>query len=364
MKKQILLLIVALLVSVTYAFGQGAVKNSDPRPSNCQPDALHPVAGVPFTYAAVVTPGTGTYEWWATKNPNFITAPGVTNIATRLTTPTDLITTSANYGVGTVGAAGSSVTITWSDAVLSTTKYQAVPGATPSPTFVAVHYVGGTASDCADNLKVYELDPIVAFTVDIKNIEDEAKTILAYDTKDDQCPAGVASATYTGGAMVYDYGVDYLYYEVIAANFTNYWVPQFAVTGNHAVQTVAVEYTYANPSTWATTPPTWTAVVNNTTHFLVDPSVTSTQLGVSVYIRVTLTNHNYEGLALRTVTLAADGQNSVGQWDIVNTVCTPVLGPDQNDTALQDLKPRPTVPSTTTSPIAPNTKLVTGNEAN
>jgi hypothetical protein len=228
---------------------------------------------------------------------------------------------------------------------------------------VAVHYTG-SAAECADNLKVYELDPIVAFTVDIRNIEDDLKTILAYDVKDDQCPAGVASATYTAGAMVYDYGVDYLYYEVIAANFTNYWVPQFAVTGNHAAQTVAVEYTYANPSTWTATPPTWTPVVNNTTHFDVAPSVLSTKDGVSVYIRVTLTNHNYEGLALRTVTLAADGQNSVGQWDIVNTVCTPVLGPDQNDTALQDLKPRPTVPSTTTSPIAPNTKLVTGNEAN
>jgi len=360
MKKQFFFLMVFTLMSVSMVWGQGAKPGSLPKQSNCKPDALHPVAGVPFTYKASVTPGGGTYEWWATKDPNFITAPGVTNMSTHLTTP-DLLTHSANYATA---SSIDSVTITWSDAVLSTTKYQATPGATPSPTFVAVHYIG-SSTECADNFKVYELDPINAFTVDIKNIEDGAKTIMDYDVKDDQCPSGVSKATYVSGAMQYEYGVDTMFYEVVAANFTSYWVPTFTLTGNHTAQTYVIEYTYDAPSTWGTST-VWAPVVSGTTQFLVDPSVTSTANGVSVYIRVIITNHNYEGLNLRTIRLAADGQNSVGTWDIVNsaTECTATTAADMADYAEQDLKPRPTVPSTTTSPITPNTRMVTGNEQN
>ena len=154
------------LMSVSMVWGQGAKPGSIPKPSSCQPDALHPVAGVPFTYKATVTPGGGNYEWWATKDPNFITAPGVTNMSTYLksptspTTGTDLLTTSANYAQ--TGQTSDEVTITWSDAVLSTTRYQATPGSTPSPTFVAVHYIG-TAAECADNFKVYETRPYQRF---------------------------------------------------------------------------------------------------------------------------------------------------------------------------------------------------------
>lgn len=374
MKKQILILFVAIFASVTVSWGQGAKPKSAPVASTCIPDALHPVAGVPFTYKATVAAGTGTYEWWATKDPAFITAGGVTNMATFLksptspTTGTDLLTSSANYAK--TGQTSDEVIITWSDAILSTTKYQATPSATPtianpSPTFVAVRYVGA-GTECADNIKVYELDPINAFTVDIKNIDETTFNILGYGVKDDQCAPLVSKATYNNKAMEYEYGINYLYYEVVAANFTSYWVPTFAFSGQHAVQTYVIEYTYQDPATWGTTAPTWTPVVNATTHFDVDPTVTTTANGVSVFIRVTVTNHNYEGLATRTVTLAADGQNSVGTWDIVNsaTACTQTAAADLNDKADQDLKPRPTVPSTTTSPTPPNTKLVTGNEQN
>ncbi|MEI6140246.1 MAG: hypothetical protein WCP85_13345 [Mariniphaga sp.] len=369
MKKQILFFAIALVSSISFAWGQGAKTSSAPQASSCVPDALHPVAGVPYVYKATVSPSAGTYEWWATKDASFITAPGVTNMSTYLKSPTttvtgtDLISQSTNYAK--TAQTSDEVTITWSDVVLSTTKYQTVPGATPSPTFVVVRYVAG-GTECADNLKVYELDPINAFSVDIKNINDADNSILGYGVTTTQCPANVSKATYVNKAMVYEYGVDYLYYEVIAANFSSYWVPTFTLTGNHTAQTYVVEYTYAAPSTWAGTPPTWTAVANGTTHFTLDPTVTTTAAGVSVYIRVSITNNNYEGLAARPITLAADGQNSVGTWDIVNsaTACTATAAADSNDTAIQTIKARPTVPSTTTSTTAPNTRLVTGNEAN
>ena len=369
MKKQILFLVMAFIASISVAWGQGAKTKSAPQASSWVPDALHPVAGVPYVYKATVTPSPGTYEWWATKDANFITAPNTTNMSTYLKSPTttvtgtDLITQSTNYAK--TGQTSDQVTITWGDVVLNTTKYQTVPGATPSPTFVVVRYVSG-GTECADNLKVYELDPINAFTVDIKNIDAADFSSKGYGVSVNQCPANVSKATYVNKAMVYEYGINYLYYEVVAANFSSYWVPTFTLTGKHAQQTYAVEYTYADPSTWTATPPTWTAVVNGTTHFNVDPTVTTTAGGVSVFIRVTLTNNNYEGLALRTITLAADGQNSVGTWDIINsaTTCTATAAADSNDLASQDIKARPTVPSTTTSTTAPNTTLVTGNNVN
>lgn len=362
MKKQFFFLMVFTLMSVSMAWADGGAKpNSLPKPANCQPDALHPVAGVPFTYKATVTPGGGTYEWWATKDPNFITAPGVTNMSTHLKSPTttvpgtDLLTTSANYATA---ANLDSVTITWSDAILKATQYQGTIGSTPSPTFVAVHYIGTTA-ECADNFKVYEIEPRNAFTVDIKNIEDATKNIMEYDSIDYQCPSGVSKATYVSGAMQYEYGVDTMFYEVVAANFTSYWVPTFNLTGNHTVQTYVIEYTYDAPSTWSSST-VWSPVVSGTTQFLVDPTVTSTAKGVSVYIRVIITNNNYEGLSPRTIRLAADGQNSVGTWDIVNsaTACEEKLEADQNDFADQTLNPRPTV-----NPAA-GTQFVPGNQQN
>jgi len=355
MKKQFLSLIVALIASISFVWGQtGMEHNSTGRTVSCTTGPLNPAAGVPYIYKASVTPGGGTYEWWATKDPNFITTPGVTNMSTTAltVTSTQLIAVSANYA--TVSSTTDEVSITWSDAILSNT----VP--VTNPTFVAIHYVGsGGVSDCTDNFKAFEITPVNAFVVDIKNIVDNTKAVLAYDVLTEQCPAGVASATYSGGSMRYHYGFDYFYYEVVASNFTNYWIPTFAVTGHHTAQTPVVEYTYANPSTWNTTPPTWSPVTNASTQFAVGSTVTSTQNGVSVYIRVTLNNNTYEGLALRPVTLTVDGQNSVGDWDVVNSTCNDPNAADLNDTAIQNILPRPTV-----LPVAPSTPFIPGNNQN
>jgi hypothetical protein len=240
---------------------------------------------------------------------------------------------------------------------LSKTKYKGTVGdPTQSPTFVAVHY-NGTA--CADNLKVYELDPIKAFTVDIRNIKQD-KSILAFDATTDQCIADVSSAKYVGGAMVYEYGVNTFYYEVIAANFTASWTPTFNFTPANAVQTYVVEWTYDEPTLWGG------ATVWHPATDAVTTTQTNTSAGVSIYARVTVTNNNFEGTASTTVSLAVDGRNSVGDWDIVNdaATCTPTAAADQNDVAVQTINPRPAITTTTPSTIAPNTVLIPGNEVN
>lgn len=352
MKKQILTLISLFLLTMTMAFGQ-AGPGSAPRGVDCADDPEHPIAGKSYTYEASATPAGGNFTFWATKDQEFIeTTSGTTttNIATRLTTPTDLLATSANYATATTT---NTVSITWSDGILAGTGTTAPK----TPTFVAVHY-DALDPNCADNFKVWSIIPMKAFTVDVRNINEADFAPLGYDIEDAQCLDIVRGATYSAGAMAYNYGTQVLYFEVVGANFTGYYTPNLTVGGLHAVQTYTIDYTYSNPSTWTTTPPTWTPYVNGTTTFTTNETTTNT--GVSTYIRVTVQNNNYEGIANRDVSLTVDAVNSVNEWDIANNTltdpgpnCDPGTLNDGMDQAVQVLTLRPTLSPTTPAAFVP-----------
>jgi hypothetical protein len=351
MKKQFLLIVSLAFVAGTFSFGQNAVHNSIPRPISCLDDAGHPIAGKPYTYEALGTPTGGSFLFWATKDPNFIaTAAGVTtnNLATRLTVPANLLATSANYATQN---AADTVSITWSDATLNGT----VPGVTP--TFVAVHYTA-PAAGCADNFNAWEIQPIKAFIVDIKNIDDATRNILAYNAPDSQCVDIVRGAQYVGGTVNFNFGADTLYFEVVAANFSGSWTPTFAVNGLGAVETAAVTWTYDLPATWNGST-TWNPAA--TVVLTTEPNIS---LGVSIYARVIVTHNNFEGIAPSSITLVVDGQNTIGDWDIANNLvdgspsgtCVPALAADQLDVATQVLKARPTLTPVNPTPFLPTNK--------
>jgi hypothetical protein len=341
MKKQILFILLLALFAGTIAYGQ-AVPGSGPRPVSCIDDALHPIAGKPYEYTVGVDPTGGNFKWVATKNSTFISAAGILPDSLPINA-TNLLAASLNYGDV---ATSDKVTITWSDAILANTTYNT------NPTFVAVHY-SGTA--CADNMKAYQIDPIQAFVVDIKNIEDGAKTILGYDIAESQCIANIASATFDGTGMLYDYGIDTLYYEVVAANFTGSWDPTFAVTGLNAAQTSTLEWTYAQPSTWDGST-VWNAENTN-----VSTDETNTSNGVSIYVRLIVANNKYEGISASVITLAVDGVNSLGHLDVVNADCSTPTVADFADFAEQTINPRPKITAGTSSAIGPNTTLIPAN---
>lgn len=369
MKKQILFLaflVLAIFSGLTDALGQ-AVHYSAPRPIACEDDALHPIPGRSYNYEASATPPGGTWHFWATKNPSFIaTANGTTTInnAGALTTTTGLVTTSTDYNVNT--NTDGNVAITWSSAILAATGYQGVDG---TPTFVAAYY--DAPVNCSDNIKVWELDPINAFTVDVLNLNPTTflpATENPYDYEPEQCPDIVRTATYTGGdAMHYDFGTNTLYYEFVAANFTGSWTPTFELTaGLGTSQQATYHYTYALPSTWAATPPTWTPLVSGTTSIPVASSVTDTGLGVSIFVRVTIANNQWENLAGQDLVLTVNGQNAEGFWDVVNTDCDQPdpNGPDEDDTATQTITARPTITPITTALPEPDASLIEGDEEN
>lgn len=364
MKKQILFLVVFVLAafaSVNVSYGQPyAVHRDDPQPISCTNDALHPTAGVPYIYTLDATPAGGTWMWYATKNTTFVNGAAIP--ADSLTVSAgDLVGASANYGKD---GATNQVSITWSEAILDGTTYQG-DGVAPNgtPTFV-VGYYKAASPDCSDNIKIYELDPKPSFTVDILNLNPTTNLPDAslYTYSPAQCVDVVQSATYTAThTILYDFGTNYLYYEFVAANFTDYWVPTFALTGLDGSQTLTYEYTYEDPSNWATTPPTWTALVSGTTQLKVDPTVTNTATGVSVYVRVTVKNNDFETLAYQTAVFSLDGQNKVNDWDVVNSTCVDPKVADHNDQATQTITERPTVKEGTTSPINPDMQLIPKN---
>ncbi len=344
MKKQVIILFIALTASF-YSFGQAA-HDSDPRTVSCTDDPLHPKAGKPYTYTAGSNQD-GDFTFWATKNTQFITTDagtGVTstNLATRLTTtgtPPDLLTTSANYGAAN---SADNVQITWSDQILSGTT-------AASPTFVAVLKDG----TCTNNFNAWSIQPINAFVVDIKNMNHSTKASLAYDAAENQCFDQVKGASWNGTAMQYNFGTQVLYYEVVAANFTNYYIPTLTLSGLGSGQSAVIEWAYDKAFT---SPVTVTSGTPSGTH--VTTNATDTSTGVSIYVRVTITNNTFEGINSTPITLAVDGQNSVGLWDVVNADCSAPGAADEADTATQTLDPRPSV-----TPTTPDT-FVPGNQTN
>jgi len=335
MKKQILLLIMAI-IAATSAFGQ-MLPGSAPLPLvGCTTDATHPLAGVPYDYSVVVNPTGGDFQWWATKDVDFIkTTAGVTtnNIGTKLTVGTDLLGTSANYGITGIL---DNVNITWSSATLAGTTVAA-------PTFVVVQN-DATGTNCANNLKVYPILPVNGFTVDIKNMDQAKVPVALYTDPMAVCVADIESAKYVAGAIVTNYGTNILYFEVVAANFTGGYTPSFQLTGLAAGQTVtsleiAVASTFATPIATTLAAGAYSPAAPIT----IDPSVTNTSAGVSIYVRLTIANGTHEHLADSAIALAVNGTNVAGQKDVVNTACATLT--DFEDIATQTLTKRPTVTS-------------------
>jgi hypothetical protein len=326
MKKQFLfILTLALLASIQNVFGQ-SVTHEAPQPFVCTTSGpLNPVAGVSYDYSATVAPTGGTFHWWATTDQNFISA-SANNIGTALTVnPNELLNTSPNYA-SVPGTAEDQVSITWSSPILN--------AAQTTPTFVVVQY-DAPAAGCANNLKVYKIDPINGFTVDILNL-DASQAPLSYGTPFSTCVSNIESAQYSGGAIVTDYGTNVLYFEVVAANISGTWTPSLVASGMQPGQSAVVEWAYelADFATPALVHPAGDVVT-------IDPSVTNPALGASIFVRVTVDNGTHEGLADVPITLTANGTDQFGNPDVINDDCANTSVTD--DIAIQTLKARPTV---------------------
>jgi len=305
MKKQLFSLVLALVAGVTLSFGQNALSVVPTAPApraldvTClSSDALHPVAGTPYTYAVTVpTPaGTKSFKWIVTQEKTFL-ANGILNEANaEAAGGTHIAAAGTELNAVSADPVGLDITITWKSFIHDAAL----------PVFVVIYVENADAAGCTtQNVKVYQIEPKNAFTLDITNIALDG-TKSAYGDNLTTCVSNIASATYDAAAptgVVYDFGVDYIYYAVTAANFTTSWQPTFQITGlAGGTQTSLIEWAYpanANVATgWnATTAPVLAQ----------DPTGTVGAAGECVIVRVTVDHNSEEVLTALNIQLAIDG---------------------------------------------------------
>jgi hypothetical protein len=349
MKKQIFILVflvVAVFASVTKSYGQNAVAGLAPRAITLDvTNPLKPIAGKAYTYSAVINPATGSAYWYATKSTTFITnhARVATEIAAGGATPN--IVNATGYMTATATTTSpTSTTVTWTGAGLAGVTSAA-------PMFMVVEYNAGTCAT-SNNVKVMKIVPQNAFTIDLTNmVHGATPTAVAYDVAaENQCYAPIESSSYDAVAdkMVNDYGTNVLYYELIAANFTDSYKPTFTLAGLQGTQTADIEFgtavgtygTIVKSGIKLSDMPLYTSAQQTVTTVL--PETTG---GVAIYIRVTIKNNGYEGLTNDKITLAVDAVDNAGNKDI---------SPDGTEkaafaeSAFQTLNMRPTVTAGTT----------------
>lgn len=253
-----------------------------------------------------------------------------------------IATTATNYKTpGAAAATPTKSTVTWTSAGLVGVDATNTVG---HQLFMIVEYSGPT---CANNIKVMRIVPTNAFTVDIKNmLHGAVPTLLAYDTPESQCYANVVSSNYNLATSVIDinYGVNILYYEVVAANFTGTYKPTFKLNGLQGTQTADIEWgttigTYGNA---AGTGIKLTDMPYTTIAQTVSTTETDTHSGVSIYVRVTVSNNGYEGTTNDPIALsinAVDGTTAANQ----DVDTAGAANPGFDDTATQTLNSRPLV---------------------
>jgi len=364
MKKQLLMILVAIFViglSSTY----GQVTCPVPRTVDpiCLPsDALHPVAGTPYNYIVnVPTPvGTKEYTWFVTQDPAFIAAGVLT--ANRETVP-GLHVAASGAGYNNPATGSNTLSLTWKSFTIDLAN----------PVFVVIHVknTASTPDGCVtNNMKVFKILPVNAFTLDIANVT-AAGVTQAYETPIDRCIHDVVTATYDPTmpeGVIYDFGVDYLFYVVTAANFSTSWRPSVQLAGVDAQELItAVEWARPNDFAFATphAMPLAAGTYTSTDPVLaLDPSGAVGAAGECIIIRVTVDHTSpglqYQGLADETITLAVDGVTELAlatpipdvhyssTLPVANAFCGLADG-FQFDKAIQTIKPRPDI----TAPAMP-----------
>lgn len=328
-------MLLAFLAGTTVVWGQ-AQHNSNPRPMTCTTGPLNPVAGVPYDYSATLNPTGGSAYWFATTTINFITGSTLTAIQ-EAPGGNFVMPAPINYQIGALGATSpSTTTITWNSIGLS----QVTPA---NPLFVVVNYTADPLTGCNNNLKVFRIEPVNAFMVNVLNLGG------SYSAPVSSCYDTVFAASYdlTNSCMIYDYGTDTLKYEIVAANFTTSYTPSFRVDGIQAGTSVDVAWNYVPNSTTATVLGTLVVdgIIAGTP---VTTTLPNTSTGVSIYVFLIVHNQVHEGITNDPVTLAAAGLNLASEpnvrWDdclIDVDLTAPLAAANGPDYGIHTLNARP-----------------------
>lgn len=254
MKKQFLFLILfvaAILVGTSNAFAQylddldvtdvANVGCVDAAPLNCavSDDALNPIPGKVYTYAvtvnaALTAAGNGAVHWFVTDQTTFVdgTTPGapVLQPSRDAVDGTYVLTAGSEYNNPTDPTVDIDIDISW--------KYF-----DPTLNVFLVAYVTDEAG-CTDNIEVYKIEPSFGFTLDIAGMLDNG-TVPVDPNAAEECASPVESASWASDLLTVDYGENWIFYSVNAANFNHSWQPSFTTAIAGATSALSdVEWAY------------------------------------------------------------------------------------------------------------------------
>jgi len=315
-----------------------------PRLPACADSPLHPMAGKVYNYAVTVAAPYTTpqsYDWYVTDNPGFIA--GSTLVTTNIIPNSkEFIDAGSGYHNTTTGT--NSITIRWTG--------KAVVNAKTKPYFLIINYKGTNGTLCeAMNLRAYKIEPYNAFTLDLTNVNGATDlglngSNLAVENR--LCASDIASVSFDGTKMAYDYGNNELIFKVVAANFSGGWKPSVKVSGLAGSQSIGnIEWSettnFAGTNPFTKNGDSWTPA-----NKVPAPADNLTNDGEVIFIKVTVRNNDYEGIVDTAVTLALDGTTDDGDEDVHYADC--LADGFANDVATQVIMARPVIASNTGTP--------------
>jgi hypothetical protein len=354
MKKSFLILILAFFAIgfTTATYGQLA-----PRALECidLDDPLNVVPGQPYTYEVDVPtpPGAKTYHWLVTQDEQFIIA-GVFNPAVEAIGGPILAAGSGWYDTPTLDA--DAITLTWQSFTLDPDEY----------VFVVIYVENAGATCTNNNMKVYRILPLHAFSLDMANVDGTGAIQPLYGQDNfTQCISDIVSSTYDPieNAVDYIFGANTMYYAVAAANFSGSWQLRVQLTGLTSTQTATITwgYTFANAGDNPIAPAGSVDGVFTSSVLVAAQAPPVGNAGETIYIRMIIDHGNlFEGIAASQYSLAVNGNlvTSVGPPPVlmpngadIHHVGSPCAQVDFDDIALQSLIPRPAINSV--NPPAP-----------
>lgn len=309
MKKQILIfamLTLAIVFAGLKSYGQlnteipyldAAPACPTPTPLTCFTDSdtpLNPTPGKTYEYSITVDAGSKVH-WFATTDPNVITAQGTVTTSREAAGGTYVLTAGTTTGNGTA---------TYNDDTNVGVILEVAWNYFPATTNMLLVAYAVDAAGCTDNIEVYRIEPVHNFILDIQPLADDGTVGTG-----SECVSPVQLATYNGTDQLnVDYGTNYIYYIVSAANFVHSWQPTF--TAPTSTSSITIEWAYADGTNLSTA--TWNAAT--------DPILSSgyagnpAQIGASgacIVVRLTVDHGTNEFLADETLTLGIDGR----MWD-------------------------------------------------
>lgn len=239
MKKQILfltVLILALIFATNKSSGQyinymtGAPECTPAVTLGCAStdDGLHPLPGKNYTYTITTDPATvAAVHWFVTDESEIISYPAGTPVLqpTRDVIDGDYILTATVATYNVPANTAKTIDISWK-------SFDPV-----AHKVVLVAYITG-AENCSDNVEIYRIEPTFAFTLDVAALADNG----AFGAE--ECLSPVEKATYDGTNMTMDYGENWIFFSVNAANFLNSWKPNFSAAAANGSTIGNIQWAY------------------------------------------------------------------------------------------------------------------------